>query len=626
MLKLIFNNFKQNKKTTIVFLLSIVLASMLIFIFVFLFSGVHQYLVDEVIKSKGDYHVKIKTDLKGYENFTVIKKIKWQNEYVLITYNDIDLTYKLTNKLCQKTKCHDIKYNDPYLSLYGISKNNNLLKTFKNLIIVVLSLILIASFGIIYNIYKIVLVTKTKQLAIFQNLGMSLKDRRHFLLLETLFFSVIGLTIGFILSILIYLVISNFNSLKFIINMKFLFYAFIFILILVFLICLLPFFKAKKINEKRLHSNHYIKRKKKFKNVVSLIAYLNYKRSKKQYLALIISLIIFLVLSSSFHVFVIYTENIIDKYIKIPTYDFEINALNTKENFDLLKKFAKQNSTKYAIYEVSNKKINIDIEDFFVKGSANLYIIKGNNFFINKREEVVFKDDKIYLAKQKYSKDNIVLTIDNQKLKLKAQNKVPFGFENILNKNNLVIGVNDYPEFSNLTLFMKSNTKNLVKKLDNLLKDNNILYYVDASKGKKIINNIIMVIKFFVFMVLVLVFLISISITISSSYLSIMYRQKEFGLLKSIGFLNKNFKDMLVIESLYITFKAFICSLPIILFINMFFVETINEIIDLKEISIFKPFLLYTLISLLTVRIIMNILLGSIKNTKTLTLVNCDNI
>ena len=119
---------------------------------------------------------------------------------------------------------------------------------------------------------------------------------------------------------------------------------------------------------------------------------------------------------------------------------------------------------------------------------------------------------------------------------------------------------------------MKSNTKNLVKKLDNLLKDNNILYYVDASKGKKIINNIIMVIKFFVFMVLVLVFLISISITISSSYLSIMYRQKEFGLLKSIGFLNKNFKDMLVIESLYITFKAFICSLPIILFINMFFV------------------------------------------------------
>ncbi len=638
MLKLIIRNFYENKKTSIVFLLSIIFSSMLIFLITLLFSAVHKYLLNEAIKNTGDYHVKIKTDLKNYENFSVIKNIKWQDDKVLITYDNIYDVYKLTDKLCKKAKCAEIEYNDAYLSLYGISKNENLLNTLKYLIIIVLAIILICMVFIIYNVYKILLINKYKQIGLLQSIGMTLKELRFMLLFEAIIFSLLGIVVGFIISLLAILVLITFinNSFKidisFALNIKFLFYAFVFLFLLILIICFIPFFKAKKIsNLKLLNMNYTYKKNKSFKNIIIFLSYLNYKRSKSHYKSVIISLVIFIVLSSSFNMFLKYGEEVINNYVSMPSYDAEITVLeNTDEAYKLLDSFASKNSSKYKIYETCKTKININRENYVDKGpnNLNLYIIEGNNYFINEANTVITKDNRIYKENKSYFKKEISLKVNNKTLSLKESKNIPFGFENILTKDNLLIGINNINDICtpNLTLFMKSDEVNLEKKLKSLLKEDFDLYYINAKEGKKIINNIILSVKVFLYSILVLTFLIGVSTIISSAYLSMMYRKKEFGLLKSIGLTTKDFKDMITVESLYITGKASLYSLLLVLGINVITNSVINEVIDLEHFSLIKPFLCTSLISLIMIRIIMRMCYKRIEKTSIINLIYNDNI
>ena len=636
MIKFLISNYYQNKKTTLVFLFSIIMASMLIFLMTLLFSVVHHYLVHEVKEKNGDYHVKIKTDLQNYENFSVIKKVKWEDDFVFITYNDIYDVYTLTDKLCKEAKCAKIEYNDVYLSLYGISKDENLLNTLKKLIMIVLLIILISSFFIIYNVYKILLVSKKKQIGILQSIGLTSRQLKIMLLVEALFYSLIGILIGFILSLLIMIImLSVINNLlkidiAFACNFKFLFYGFLFLFILIIFICFLPIIKIKKIsNLKLLNDNYKNKKTKKINNIISFLAHLNYKRSKN-HRGVIISLVIFIILTSSFSMFLGYGKEIINNYVIVPKYDAEVTIFeNSDEAYKLLEDFAHKHASKYKIYQTCQKKVKIDQKNYLDNGPQmlNVNIIKGDNYFINQTRTVITKNNKIFKEEKSYFKDKISLNIDNKNINLVSKEKVPFGFENMLSKNNLIIGVSNINEICepNLTLFMNSDD-DLEKELKTLLKNDKELYYVNAKQGKIFINNIILGIQFFLYGILILTFLVGISIMTSSSFLSMIYRKKEFGLLKCMGFSSKQFKEMIVVESLYITIMATLSSLPIIMFINFITSTVIKEVIDVKQISIIKPFLFSVLICMIMTRIIKQLCYKKTLKSSVLNLINNDNI
>ncbi len=637
MRKLIISNFFQNKKTSFVFLFSIVLSSMLIFLITLLFSAAHKYILNEVIENKGDYHVKIKTDLENYENFSVINHIKWEDDYVLISYNNIYDVYKLTNNLCKKTKCTDISYNEAYLSLYGISKDENLLGALKTLIIVVLIIVLTASSLIIYNIYKILLFTRYHYIAILQSIGLTLRNLRNMLLIEALIFSVLGIIIGFILSLLASLLIIFLINhlitidLSFSLNIKFLFYAIVFLFLLIFFICLLPIIKAKKTsNLKLLKLNYKYKQNKKFKNIILALAQINCKRNKRHYKSVIISLVVFIVLTITFNMILNYSEDIINNYVKVPNYDVSVTTLeNNLDNYKLLEEFAGKNATKYKIYETCQTTVNIEEENYLNEGpdQVTLYVIKGDNYFINKSETIINENNKIYKENKSYFKDKITLNINNKDFNLNASQEVPFGFENILTKDNLLIGVDNVSDIceSNLTLYMNSNDE-IDKELKKLLDESVDLYYVNARQGKEFINSIILGIKFFLYSILLLSFLVGITTVISSTFLSIQYRKKEFGLLKSIGLTRKNFKEIIVLESLYIVLKAALWSLPFVLFINYIINSVINEVIDIETVSTIKPFLWCFLISMLMLRVVMRLCYKKLEKKSVLNLINTDNI
>ena len=82
---------------------------------------------------------------------------------------------------------------------------------------------------IIYNVYKILLINKYKQIGLLQSIGMTLKELRFMLLFEAIIFSLLGIVVGFIIRLLAILVLITFinNSFKidisFALNIKFLF-------------------------------------------------------------------------------------------------------------------------------------------------------------------------------------------------------------------------------------------------------------------------------------------------------------------------------------------------------------------------------------------------------------------
>lgn len=633
MKNIIVNDFKHNKKTIIALTGSICLSFVLIFLISFIFSSVHNYMVKEVEKEVGNYHVKLKTNLVGLEDFSDLKKIKWGNDYIFITYHDINKVYKLTGEICKKIQCEDISYNDTYLSLYGVSKNKNLLKTFKNIIILLSIVISISTFFIIYTVYKIFLLNKYKQIGILKSIGMSNKQIIKLFVFEGLIISFISIVLSLVLSLLlmvfIIMIINNLldGFFKIYLDTKFILYSITFILLLVIIISLIPVFKIKKTPVDLFNIVYKNKKTKyKFNNYIFSLAHLNYKRNKKNYRTIIISLFIFTVLYFTFSLFSNYALKIFDKYVVIPNYDIEISINETGSSaYNLLKNFSEKNNGKYKIYKTCQRKVTINENNYLdnISKDVNLYLLEGNNYFINKSVDVVTEKGKIIRKETKNYKNAISINIDNKNLLLKQTDKIPYGLFNLVNKNNLIVFTKDIDTFCspNLTLFIKS-SKNYEKDLNKLLNSGFDLYYVDIKKGKKIINNIILVINFFMYCILFLTFIIGLIAIISTLFLSMEYRKNELGVLFMLGFDKKQFNELIIFENLLIILKYFILSLPGIVFINLIINNIINMIVDVEVIFSYKSFIFCLLISIILVRLVMFICYKKYKKLSILSMIS----
>ncbi len=596
MKNVVIGNLKHTKKTLITLLISIITAFILVFITTFIFSSVYTYMVDNIKKEKGDFHVKIKTNLYGLETVSKIKKIKWEKDYVYITYNNIKNTYQETKQLCKKVVCKSINYNEAYLSIKGVSKNKNMLKTFKYLIIVVLLTILISTSFIIYNIYKICLYQKYKQISILKSIGTTNIQIIKMLIIENLIICLIALLISIILSILIIFILTTIlnNLLKdlitFKINIKFLSFSIIFILLLVLFITLIPIVKLNKTPLK-ITNMEYKNKKINENNILVILGKANYKRSKSHYKPVIISLVICTFLYSTFSILLNYTTKIIHTYVSVPKYDTQI-TYNDQNKYETLNKFGKENASKYKIYKYCTFQIEYN------NRKVNLFLLEGNNYFINKSETTILKNNKIIRENKKYYKNKIQIDVGGKKLNLKENNTIPYGFETMLTKDNLIAFYKDINIVCEpkVTMFMKNKTN---KKIT-------ADYYVDMKKGRMLVDNMIFALKLLFYSIIILTLLVGISSIITASFLSMEYRKKEFGILKSIGF--SKFNELITLESIFIAFNSFIISFPLVTLLNFITNEIINNIVDIKFTYFYKPLIFCLLISIILIKIVMSFL------------------
>ncbi len=604
-------------------------------------------MIKDVIKNKGNYHVSVKVDDIDKKHIT---KIETKEGKKYITYDNIKQTYKYTENKCKNQKCEEISYNDNLLSLYGISNKENMIDMFKNLIIIILTILSLGIAVIIYNSFSISVTQRKKQFSLLKSVGMTQKRIRNMVLLEGLITLICGLFIGFIISanlmFIILRIISSLLSELFTNNLTLSFYPsfvlipLIFVIIIVLVSAYLPAKKASNLNiidSIRNNEKFTYKKEPKFIKKLSVtkrLAYYNYKRCKKKYRPIILCIFISVIIYTTFSLYLNYGIKSINDFSNLPKYDYEVTIINSNENkYKLLENYAIDNSNNYNIFNICQLKTKVKDENYLDEKykNNNLIVISGKeNYIINRIKQTETKKEKMIKIDKPYLKNEITLTINNMEHQFKTKNKIPLGTENYLTKENIVLvtkNIDKYCKSYNTSLILKGNI-DLQKSLKNFSKENNIqnIEYVDVKKANKLTKNIIMTIKIVLYIVTLLVLLIGISSIVNTIWTSINLRSKEFACLKSVGLTKKQMREMLIIESFYIVIKGFLLSLPFVFIINYLLYESLKKVFEMEILIPYKEILIIFITFLLIVYLTMLITHKKFNNNKIINMLTNDNI
>lgn len=637
----------KNKKRTLITISGITLVTILFLCIGLFFSSIREYMIKDIIKNNGNYHVSLKVDNIDKSH---IKNIETKENTKYIIYDDISKTYKYTKEKCKNKKCKDITYNENLLSLYGVSPKENMIEMFKKLIIIILTILSLGIVVIIYNSFSISVTQRKKQFSLLKSVGMTQKKIKNMVLLEGIITLICGLFIGFIISVnlmfIILRTISNLLSELFTSTLTLSFYPsfvlipLIFIVIIVLISAYLPAKKASKQNIiDSLRNNEEFKYKKEPKFIEKLsitkrLAYYNYKRCKKKYRPIILCIFIGVIIYTTFSLYLNYGMKSINDFSGLPKYDYEVNIINSdKKKKDSLENYAKENSDDYNIFNICTIKAKINEEDYLDTKykNNNLIIISGQeNYVINRIKQTDIKANKMIKIDKPYLKNKVHININNSKQEFKTKNKIPLGIEKYLTKDNIVLvtkDINSYCQDYNTMLILKGNI-NLDKSLKKFSKENDIqnIEYVDIKKANQLTKNIIMTIKIVLYAVTILVLLIGISSIVNTIWTSINLRSKEFACLKSIGLTKKQMREMLMIESIYIVLKGFALSLPFVYIVNYLLYESLKKVFEMEMLIPYKEITIIFITLLLIVYLTMLITHKKFNNNKIITMLTNDNI
>ena len=134
-------------------------------------------------------------------------------------------------------------------------------------------------------------------------------------------------------------------------------------------------------------------------------------------------------------------------------------------------------------------------------------------------------------------KDLKEITLNNVNLNLKFTNEVRFGFSDLLNKNNLIINLDDdnfnkvCPRYDNI-LYLNTDYRGLDDYLkEEILENEKIeISYFNVKKMNEIIDNTILAVKLVCYGVVFLILIVTFVSLFSTLTLSISLRKREFAL------------------------------------------------------------------------------------------------
>lgn len=587
MIKLSLSYLRKNKKQTLTVLIGIILASILLFSVGILFSSFRECLIKKILETN-DFHVKIEGNLNGLSDNNILS-LKIDGDEYLIKFDDIYDTYRETDNICTQKTCDKIVYNVKLLSLYGIG-DNNYLNLFKELLVGLVLVLSIAVFFIIYNSFQISLTKRKRDVALLKAIGISNSQLYKVFLFEGIICGVLGLILGFSLSLFFNIGIINLvnnlfdevfgGGLELSLYRPFIFISFIFMVLIILFSAILPLFKIKKYKVMELFrdSNFVEKGSHYFKKFVLNYAYTNYVRSKKKYRSLIICVFIIMILFNSFMRLTDYTLKIVNEYIDIPKYDISVTSnMSDYNKLDGLASYL--SADKKNIFRSCTKQASIPKENYnqgFQNTVEVLITDVGGNEVINLVNDTIIDKDKMIKEKYKPFKSLNSITLDSGEEinNISITNKVPFGFDNMLVKGRVILNL-DEDKFSEVCPVFSGNA--LIKTDENHL-DNLILKYVknngfevaytNVKKAYELINNVVLLIKLFMFACVGIVVLISVFTIFNIISANIKIRKRELASLKVIGFTNLKINFCLLVESFIISVKGALYAFPFVLLIS----------------------------------------------------------
>ena len=568
MLKILIRSRLRDKKELVISLLSIILASILMFTVSLVFSSVYGYAIDVY----DGYTVIVEGKLEGYDEY-----LKNGDYYLNFKPSEV---YDKTEELCQVHECDKVTYNTKLLSLYGIGESNYL-RVIKNILIFVLLIISISVFFIIYNSFRVSFLHRKRDIITMRAIGIDSRNLISISLIERIILSLFGILIGFVLAVLftnlIILVLNDLlreiiqGKIRIQFNLSFIVISILFILgvnlISVFLAALSlrkyqimdGFRKAGPVHEK---INYKID-----KNIPIYFALTNFERDRKRYRPLTVSIFILTFLICVFSSFLSYVKYGTSNYVISPDYDVSISSY---EDLSYIKKDIKVKK----MVSFRSCSLGSYLDDIYY---SVLVTDLGGDEVINRVIDIKEVGEKFERVDKSLFKEPITLDLNGNYYDLVLSDKIPFGFNDKLKAGNLVVNLDEKNfdavcEVDNYNLILNTESN-----IDDYLKDKTFSYF-NAKKAREITNNLILGINFVLYGVILLLWMAFLSSVISVLSLSMDFRVKYFSLLKSLGF--TGFFKVLGYEALNIALRGFIYSVPFIFLADRFLYECAALVFD----------------------------------------------
>ena len=585
-------------KSNLFIIFCTIISSVLLISIGIIFSSFREYLVDKVENEIGNYHVIIKGE-KVHDNYILDNNYKDGRNY--IRFREISRVYKNTSSVCKRYKCENVTYNDNLLSLYGMSKNKNVLNVFKSFLYFFVCFFGVIVFFIIYNSYSISMGTRRKEIILYKLVSADNNYLYKLYFKESFIMGLIGVIIGFFISIFLNMflieVINNLlyeifsGKLKIYIYFSFVIVPILFLFLIIFLCSFIPLKKIKKYRVLELFrdSNRVVEDKIPFNdNVIFYLFRIHLSRFRDKYKSLIICTFVFCFSFNIIFLVLRYSLKCINDYVIIPKYDLSISVYGDYNFDNIIKDFK---ATKKNIFRSCLVNVNIPREYYkndYVKNSDVVITNLGGNEVIN-NYDVVKNNGKIsHIRYKRFKKFDKIVIDDKEISNIKLTDKKYFGVDG----EDTVINL-DNDEFKNIctvynsNIALKTNYKGIDNYLDSLIRKEKIkMNYLNVKKVKEIINNIAIVLKLFFYGVSILVFICLISVSANVAIFSVYERMREIASYRSLGLSIRSLIISLFLECLYVSFKGFILSIPFIFVVNKYLYMGIKRVFDFDFIII----------------------------------------
>ncbi|GAA0703399.1 FtsX-like permease family protein [Paraclostridium ghonii] len=354
--------------------------------------------------------------------------------YTLITKEDVKdkgdnlstfVTLKNPNNVhdyaSSKAKGHSYAFNDNVLRFMGLSEDKLFNTILYSLGGILVAIIMIGSIFLIYNSFNISLNERTHQFGIFSSVGATPKQLRNSVLFEGLCIGAVGIPIGVIVGIgsinLVILVVSkNFGNIMYNnipltlkVSIPIIIGAVAVSFITILISAYIPARKAantpvmesiRQSNEVKVESKA-VKTSKLTHRIYGLegtLALKNFKRNKKRYRSIVLSLILSVVLFISTNAFVTYFKQFSQKAVESTTYDIGL-GIKDMDDSEMLKLYDKL-KTANGVYESSYQTVmsyscsakGSDLSDYYLKYEGS----NSSDENINIPMKIQFLDDRTY--------------------------------------------------------------------------------------------------------------------------------------------------------------------------------------------------------------------------------------
>ena len=516
---------------------------------------------------------------------------------------------------------------------------------------------------IVRNSFTISLTERKKQFGALRSIGASKKQIFKMVMLEASMVSLIAIPLGIILSFgFVASILTIFNKIveglttpyQLYLYPEFIIIALIFIILTVYASAFYPALKASRVTPMEGIRNNNVYKIKKSKESYPLIkkifgpvgevAQKNMNRNRSVFRSSAISLSISIILFLTFSTIINY---VLINYAVDINNDFDVEIYTDINNTEIINDISNikgiDNIIKYQTTFISMKntefftdeyisreieRVNLDTSTIYLVGlddkSYNAYlksinapsnifgVIVNNAYYKNPdtRGEArydIFKDEDIYLEVTNHEDGatyqtikNLFLTTEFDYIELMA---IPLivnldtfytlgGYDDSLN---IGINVDDPVAFD--------------EDMQELIGDNpNIeIYYTNWALFDYETERMVTAIAFIVYTILVFISLISITTVFSTINSSILTREKEFSVLRSIGMSKKDLNKMVILESIFLGLKVLIISIPTSMYIIWFLRESL-KISTLLEKDKIVPYPFNFIISAIVVILLLIIL------------------